>query len=127
MTWGLPVSRERYDERCMELATARAELAAERERYQDLYNWIVWRVGGGVAPSTSRLPEAYQPKTSVTPTPVKDEATKLIHGKRAPGQARIDLAEFEVNAEQNFQRFTIGERTVRGSKIEAVPNQATGD
>ncbi len=115
-TWPF-VSRERYDERVADLAAARAELTAERERNQKLWNFLNWRVGGGVAFDTNMLPDAYQPKSAAAPAKAVNpdgSGVEAMRAVRAPGQARRDIAKYEVEREQEFESAT--PRPLRVSK-----------
>jgi len=107
MKFQLPfVSRERYDERVAELATLRSELAAERDRNQKLWNFLNWRTGG-VAFDPMMLAEHYQPRNTAAPAKAANaEAPEGLRGVRAPGQARREIAQFEVKAQQDFEKAT---------------------
>lgn len=127
------VSRDRYEEQRAELERVRAELATEREHSERLWNFLNWRTAGGVAFDTTRLPEPYQPR-AVAPQPVVtgDEAAKdPIQAFRAPGQARKDLAKFEIQQEAEYRRLNTGLRAVPKEQVssEALPSEsaAAGD
>jgi hypothetical protein len=96
------VSRDRYEEMKEELLRTRAELSTARLAHEKLWNWTVWRVGGGVAPDVTQLPEAYQPKPA--PSAAASENKSSIPPTRRPGQARQDIAKFEVNAEREYRQ-----------------------
>jgi hypothetical protein len=111
------VSRERYDEQRVELERTRAELAAERDRTQHLWNFLNWRTAGGVAFDTSMLPEPYQPKAAAPTSDATAAADKVIRAARAPGQVRRDLSKFELEAEQDFAR---GRRPISKEQVSLV-------
>jgi hypothetical protein len=127
MRWPF-ISRERYDERVEDIRTLRAELGFERERNQRLWNFLNWRTAGGVAFDTSMLPEPYQPLPRGT-QPEKSEGAgvEAIRAVRGPGQARRDLAKFEKDAQQDFERATIGSRPVRVVDEKSEPQSKAGD
>jgi len=112
------VSRERYEEQRMNLDRARAELADERDRNFRLFNWTMWRIGGGVAFDTSLLPEQYQPKASA---PAHDaKVTETMRAVRAPGQSRRDISKFEVDQERHFERDNSGRRPISKEQVSLI-------
>lgn len=114
------VSRDRYNEQSAELARVRGELEKERDRGQRLWNFLLWRVGGGVALDTSLLPESYQPLARTAAVADTDEATKnTIRAARAPGQARREIAQFEVSAEIDYQKANVMHRAPRITQEQA--------
>lgn len=112
------VSRERYEEQRMNLDRARGELADERDRNFRLFNWTMWRIGGGVAFDTSLLPEQYQPKAAAPVTEEKENAA--LHAVRAPGQARRDISKFEVEQEQALGRANSGHRPMSKEQVSLI-------
>ena len=102
MNWEWPwVSRERLDEKTTEIMELRSELAVERQANRKLYNFMIWRTGGGVAPDLSLLPEAYRPQPQAPAMESKNGPQPVQ--RRRPGQARYDIAQFEVNKEMELQ------------------------
>lgn len=126
------VSRERYDERVEEIKTLRAELASERQDNKRLWNYLNWRVGGGVAFDTTMLPEAYQPVPRAAAAPKTDGATGMesLLDAHAPGAVRKVLAKFETIQQQEFDRDKVGAATrVKQDQNEAArePQPMAGD
>lgn len=118
MRWPF-ISRERYDERVADVATLRSELATERERNQKLWNFLNWRTGG-YAFDPAMLAEHYQPRAAAVPAKAAStdgSGVEAIRGVRAPGQARREIAQFEVKAQQDFEKAT--PRPARISKEQA--------
>jgi hypothetical protein len=113
------VSRERYEEQRAELERTRAELAGERDRNFRLFNWTMWRIGGGVAFDTSILPEQYQPKAAA-PAANDAKVTETMRAVRAPGQSRRDIAKFETEAEQDFAKGNIGRRPISKEQVSLI-------
>ena len=120
------VSRERLSEAQAEVTRLRDELAKERERNQKLWNFLNWRVGGGVAFDTSMLPEPYQPRVGGPTQKTEDAAAQVLRNVRAPGQARRDLAKFEVQQQQDFDR-TKGIRVAEEPAKAEEPQSKAGD
>ncbi|MGB7148475.1 MAG: hypothetical protein WBD45_04945 [Terriglobales bacterium] len=101
MKW-LFVSRERFEQQREELLEARAQLAK-------LNNWIVFRMGGGMAPDPSLLAEAYQPRTSQAPqnagaAPDDEEQKRKARG---PANARRTLGQFERDRQIEYEHQTM--------------------
>jgi len=117
LRWPL-VSRERYDEQRIELERTRVELAAARDRNFRLFNWTMWRIGGGVAFDTSLLPEQYQPHAAAPAGDAK--ITETMRAVRAPGQARRDISKFEVQQEHDFDKGNIGRRPISKEQVSLV-------
>lgn len=104
MKWPL-VSRERYEERIQELRALQVALDLERERNLRLWNYLNWRTDGNrFAFDPSLLPDLYQRKPE-TPTKEQSKAAETLRNVRAPGQARRDLARFEVERQGDFERL----------------------
>jgi hypothetical protein len=89
------VSRERLNDKQRELDALRDELATVRQQHADLWNFVVWRTGGGVAFDTSRLPAAYQPQASMPVTAEKADGTQAAPPSKMPGAVRRQIATFE--------------------------------
>ncbi len=117
MKWPF-VSRARFDDQTQELERLRTELAAAREELKTLNNWVLWRVGGGVALNPALLPEAYQPKAAPAAKPA--EGATPINSRRAPGQVRQDLARFEKESEEEYQRANTGRRPISKEQVALV-------
>ena len=106
MTWWPFVSRERFDDQRADLNRLRDELAFEREQREKLWNWINWRIGGGVAYDTTKLPEAYQPKTVAAHPAASGDGPKAVpQGPRSGKQARRELALFEVKQQERLEEL----------------------
>jgi len=90
------VSRDRFEE-------VRADLLAEREYSKRLWNFLVWRTGGGVAFDVSVLPEAYQPRPVPATPPADGTAARPTQAVRGPGQARRDIALFDAQRAEEYE------------------------
>lgn len=122
------VSRDRFNEKAAEVKELRDLLAQERAAGAKLWNFMVWRMGG-VAPDLSALPEAYQPQRGPIAVPPKEEQAQSVQ-RRRPGQARVDLAQFETERELEFRTKVSGpvpeaQKAVVDELHEAA-NQVTG-
>lgn len=128
MRWPF-VSRERFDDQRTELDRVRAELAAERDKNQRLWNFLNWRVGGGVAFDTSQLPEAYQPRAVAPKSATAAEDTaKTTRAVRAPGQARSEIAMFEVRQQAELNRLTVPQaRVAQDQPVASEEQKMAGD
>lgn len=105
MSWWPFVSRERYDEQRAEVERLRRELKQAVEAKEKLWNFLVWRVGGGVAVDVNSLPEQYQPKHQVFPSePADEKKTEALKSVATPRSVRRDLASFEVRQEGEMLR-----------------------
>jgi hypothetical protein len=122
--WELPfVSRERFDDQRVDLNRLRDDLDFERARNQKLWNFLNWRVGGGVAFDPDLLPEAYQPHKPIAGRPPEQagEASKaLVNAARAPKQARRELALFEVQQQQKLEEMQGHSRPLPKEQAEVV-------
>lgn len=104
MNWPF-VSRGRFDDKVSECERLRSDLAMSQQDNKRLNNFIVWRVGGGVALDPNLLPESYRPKQ-----PTVTETHTPIAGARTPGQARRVLSDFERDRDQEMFSQTTGIR-----------------
>lgn len=109
------VSRERFNDERAEVARLRSEVEKERAHNQRLWNFLNWRVGGGVAFDTALLPEAYQPRAAaVAQDAVREEGKPKSSQpvKLASWQARGKIGEFEADRENAFERAVVPQANI---------------